>query len=179
MKRFGLPVVVILLIFTVISFGQSLAEIAKRERERQKTAKTKVVVTNNESSAAAPAPAQIPPTAPATTQAESSAAAKPTGPTDNQGHDEKYWRAAFQKARDDVQRTQGRLQLLDLKIKQINTDMMQYSNFYNRENRLGADLTAAQSELATAQKDAAQAQQRLSDLEEELRKAGGLAGWAR
>jgi hypothetical protein len=179
MKRFGLPVVVILLIFTVNSFGQSLAEIAKRERERQKAAKTKVVVTNNESVAAASAPVKIPPTAPATAQAGSSAAAQTTGPTDNKGHDEKYWRALFQNARDDAKRAQDRAVLLDLRVKDLNTQLLRQSDVYNRENRIGPEMAAAQKELDDARKEAAAAQQKITDLEDELRKSGGPAGWSR
>jgi hypothetical protein len=179
MKRFGLPVIVILLIFTVSSFGQSLAEIAKRERERQKGAKTKVVVTNNESVAAASAPVKTPPTAPAATQAEPSAAAKPTGPTDNQGHDETYWRALFQSARDDAKRAQDRAVVLDLRVKDLNTQLLRQSDVYNRENRIGPEMAAAQKDLDDARKEAAAAQQKIMDLEDQLRKSGGPAGWSR
>jgi hypothetical protein len=179
MKRFGLPAVVILLIFTVNSFGQSLAEIAKRERERQKAAKTKIVVTNNESVAAAPAPVKTPPTAPATTQAASSAAAQPAGPTDNNGRDEKYWRGLFQKARDDAKRAQDRAVLLDLRMKDLNTQLLRQSDVYNRENRIGPEMATVQKDLEDANKEAAAAQQKITDLEDELRKSGGPAGWAR
>lgn len=178
MKRFGLPAVV-LLIFTVNSFGQSLAEIARRERERQKTAKSKVVVTSNEPAAGAPAPVKTPPAAPATTQAEPSAAAKPAGPTDNQGHDETYWRALFQKARDDAKRAQDRVVLLDLRVKDLNTQLLRQSDVYNRENRIGPEMAAAQKDLDDARKEAAAAQQKITDLEDELRKSGGPAGWSR
>ena len=179
MKRFGLPVIVVLLIFTVSSFGQSLAEIAKRERERQKGAKSKVVITSNEPAAGTSAPVKTPPTAPAATQAEPSAAAKAAGPTDNQGHDEKYWRALFQKARDDAKRAQDRAVLLDLRVKDLNTQLLRQSDVYNRENRIGPEMAAAQKDLDDARKEAAAAQQKITDLEEELRKSGGPAGWSR
>jgi hypothetical protein len=177
MKRFGLPIVVTLLIFTVNSFGQSIADIAKRERERQKAAQSKVVVTSNEP--AATAPAKTPSSTSAPTQAETSAAPKSTGPTDNKGHDEKYWRTQFEKARTDAKRAQDRLVLLDLRVKDLNTQLLRQSDVYNRENRIGPEITAAQKELDDARKEAAAAQQKVTDLEDELRKSGGQAGWAR
>ena len=57
--------------------------------------------------------------------------------------------------------------------------LLQLSSFYNREYRLGPELTAAQNELEAAKKDAEQANKKVSDLEDELRRSGGPAGWAR
>jgi hypothetical protein len=178
MKHFGLPIVVTLLIFTVNSFGQqSIADIAKRERERQKAAqKSKVVVTSNQTANVAAAPTVPAPTA-TTTQAP--AEPKPVEILDNKGHDEKYWRALFQKARDDAKRAQERIVLLDLRVKDLNTQLLRQSDIYNRENRLGPEITAAQKELDDARKEAAASQQKVTDLEDELRKAGGPPGWSR
>ena len=71
------------------------------------------------------------------------------------------------------------IQFLDLKIKQLNTDMLQYSSFYNREYRLGPDIAATQKELEDARKESELANKKIIDLEDELRKSGGPAGWAR
>src|SRR5262245_31715716 len=97
-------------IFTASSFGQSsIAAVARKERERQKSSQSKVVVTANTTTTAAAAAPKLP--AP---DAGPSSAAKPTGPTDNKGRDEKYWRAAFSQARDNLKRAEQRAELADL-----------------------------------------------------------------
>lgn len=176
MKRFGL-LGLTLLIFTFNCFGQTIADIAKRERERQKAARSKVVITSN---GTVPAASEKPPaSAPATTQAATQPAPKPFEVTDNKGHDEKYWRGLFQKARDEAKRAQERVVLMDLRVKDLNTQLLRQSDVYNRENRIGPEITAAQKELEDARKQADAAQQKITDLEDELRKSGGPAGWAR
>jgi hypothetical protein len=157
------------------SLAQSVADIARRERDRQRTVQSKVAITSSESTTVAsstPAGAASAATAPAATS-------KPGLPQPGQARDENYWRSAFQRARDDAKRAEARAAVLDLRIKQLNTDMLQYSSFYNREYRLGPELTAAQKELEDARREAEQARKKINDLEEELRRSGGPAGWAR
>src|SRR5262245_20169661 len=171
MKRSNLLLFFMVVLFAADCLAQSVADIARQERERQKSAKSRVVATsygtsNIASTATKPVPA-------------ATATEKPGAATANNGKDEKYWRAAFQTARDNAKRAAARVELLDLKIKQLNTDMLQYSSFYNREYRLGPDIAAAQKELEDARKESELAQKKITDLEEELRKSGGPAGWAR
>jgi len=107
------------------------------------------------------------------------APAGPAGPTDNKGRDEKYWRAQFQKARDDFKKAEERVQLLDLKVKELNTQILRQSDVYNREYRLGPEIADAQKQLDESRKAADQAKKKITDLEDELRRSGGLPGWAR
>ena len=178
---FGATLVALLISFSVDLSAQTIADAARKERERQSHVQSKAVYTNGVAipppsassaskapSATVAAPAKKPEGAPA-----------PTGPTDNKGRDEKYWRAAFQKARDDVKRADDKVQLLDLKIKDLNMQLLRQSDVYNREYRIGPEITAAQAELDAARKQAEQARQKITDLEEELRRSGGLPGWAR
>jgi len=161
------------IVFAVDCSAQTLADVARRERERQKRLHSQVIVVNGattttastSSTSAAPAP-----------PAE---AAKPTGPTDNKGHDEKYWRAQFQKARDDVKRAEERVQILDLRVKDLNSKLLSRRDIYNRENQLRPEITAAQKELEEARAQAEQAKRKITDLEDELRRAGGPPGWSR
>jgi hypothetical protein len=176
--------VLLLFIFSVQASAQTLAEIARRERERQKQAesKNKGTFTNATAgtAATAPQPAANPATAtekPAEKKEETPA--KPTGPTDNKGRDEKYWRDAFQKARDAVRKADEKVQLQENKIKDLNTQFLRQDDIYNKENVVGALITAAQKDLDTARAEAEQAQNNVSKLEDDLRAAGGLPGWAR
>jgi FlaA1/EpsC-like NDP-sugar epimerase len=165
----------VLLGFASISMAQTVAEIARKERERQKSVQSKAVVIgagNRTSTTGTMAPA----TTPTPPQA---GGVKPVTPTDANGKDEKYWRAQFQQARDNLKRAEARAEVLDLRIKDLNTQLLRQSDIYNRENRLGVEIAMTQKDLDAARKEAEQAKQKLVDLENDLRKAGGPPGWAR
>ena len=173
-----MKLLIVLLLFALDCSAQTLADIARKERERQKNARGNVTTVG------------VPQGIPATTSAGTSstttapapaaaAAAKPTGPTDNKGRDEKYWREAFQKARDEAKRAEDQAAVLELNLKQLNTQLLQNSEIYNRENRLGVQINDTQKELDNARKNAEAGKKRIADLEEELRRSNGLPGWAR
>jgi len=92
---------------------------------------------------------------------------KSTGPTDLQGHDEKYWRPKFDAARLAVKRAEAILKLLDLRVNQTSAKMP------------GCSGIIAHQERDIARKDLADAQQNLADLEDQSRRSGGLPGWSR
>jgi predicted RNase H-like nuclease (RuvC/YqgF family) len=163
----------LLITFALDSFAQGttgIAEAARKERERQKRvhSETKVV------GAGAPVTTSA---GTASTAATASTSVATTTP--KQERDEKYWRAQFQKAREDVKRADERIQLLELKLKELNTQMLNRSDVYNREYRLGAEITETQKQLDDARKAADAAKKKITDLEDELRRAGGPPGWAR
>jgi hypothetical protein len=158
-------------VFCALLSGQSIADVARKERERQKQVQSKVTVTSRATTTGA---ASTPATA-----AVSAPAGKGVEVTDNKGRDEKYWRTAFQKAREDAKRADDRVLALELKLKDLNMQFLNRSDIYNKENQLGPLITTAQKDLDQARITAAQAKQQISDLEEELRRSGGLAGWAR
>ena len=163
-------------VLCTFGFGQSVADVARKERERQKQVRSKTVISNGVTGISATTSATTSSTAAAPAPA---AAAKTSELTDNQGRNEKYWRTAFQKARDDAKRAEDRAQVLELRLKDLNAQMLNRSDIFNKENVLGQQITATEKELADARKAAAQSKQKLTDLEEELRKSGGPAGWAR
>jgi TolA-binding protein len=153
--------------------AQSIADAARKERERQKQVHSVITVTGTTATTAAGTA-----TTAAAPAAATEAAAK-SGPTDNKGHDEKYWRAAFQKARDDIKHADDQISLLDSKVRDLNTQFLQRDDIYNKENRLGPLITETQKQLDDARKEGEAARQRIADLEEDLRRSGGPAGWAR
>lgn len=153
--------------------AQSVADVARKERERQKTARSSVVVAATGSTT----------TSQGVTGKDSSAApsnaAKPFEATDNKGRDEKFWRAAFQKARDDAKRAEARAEILDLRVKDLNTQMLRQSDMYNREYRLNPEIAAVQKQFEEVRREVDQARKKIFDLEEDLRRSGGPAGWSR
>ena len=147
--------------------AQTIADAARQERERRKAVE-------RESSLSIPMVTSITPAATAgsavTTRVNTSTAneeSKSTGPTDSQGHDEKYWRPKFDAARLAVKRAEDNLKLLDLRVNQTSLKMRGLSGIIALQNR---DI---------ARKDLADAQQNLADLEDQLRRSGGLPGWSR
>jgi hypothetical protein len=155
--------------------AQSLADAARKERERQKEVQKEVkgpVTTFSAQGAGAV-------TTVTATSSSTTAQLKPFELKDNNGNDEKYWRKLFDKARSDLKQAEDQVQLLDNKIKNLNTEVLNRSDIYNRENVLGAQVSKNQKELDDAKKKVDDAKQKISDLEDELHKAGGPAGWAR
>ena len=175
MKHTG---IVALFVFTLASnsFAQSIADVARKERERQQTSKSKVVVRGVGGTSATTVQGST--SSPATAGTASSAP-KPVTITDSKGRDEQFWRKAFQNAREDLKRAEAKVQILDLRQKELNTQLLQQSEVYNRENRIGAEMTGAQKAMEDARKELDQAKKKITDLEEELRRSGGPPGWAR
>ena len=166
-----LTILVALCFCSLDCFAQSLADVARKERERQKQTATKNVVVESGVTT--------------TTAAGTSAAAgttpllKPGEFKDNKGHDEKYWRDRFQQARDDAKRAEARVLVLDNRLKELNTQYLNRTDIYNREGVVGKEIGDTQKQLEDARKEAQQANQKISDLEDELHRAGGPPGWAR
>jgi DNA repair exonuclease SbcCD ATPase subunit len=170
-----LTILGLLCLFSLDCFGQSLADVARKERERQKQTQpqTKTVIVESGVTATTTAGTS------ATTETAPLPMLTPGGFKDNNGHDEKYWRDRFQQARNDAKRAEARVQLLENKLKEFNTQYLNRTDIYNRENVVGKEIGDTQKQLDDAHKEADQANQKITDLEDELHKAGGPAGWAR
>jgi hypothetical protein len=105
--------------------------------------------------------------------------AKPTDVAKKeQAKDEPYWRAKFAAARktlaDDTKE-------LDILQREFNLKQEQYSqdpNWAMHEQNSRADINKTQSDIETKKQAIEKDKQAISDLEDELRKAGGNAGWA-
>jgi predicted RNase H-like nuclease (RuvC/YqgF family) len=165
--------------FALDCSAQTVADIARKERDRQKRLHSSVVVvagvTTATSATTSTTAASTNPPATGT----SAETPKPVGPVDNKGRDEKYWRTEFRKGRDTLKRAEDNAQLLDLKVKELNTQLLRQSDMYNREYRLGPEIADTQRQLDDAHKQVDEAAKRISDLEDELRRSGGPPGWAR
>ena len=114
----------------------------------------------------------------------SGADAKPTNGADvkdakkEQAKDEPYWRAKFAAARKTLAEDTKELDILQ---REFNLKQEQYSqdpNWAMHEQNSRADINKTQSEIETKKQDIDKDKQAISDLEDELRKAGGDAGWA-
>jgi hypothetical protein len=152
--------------------AQTVADVARQERERRQKTKSTIVITNSSlKPATPPQPAEETAAAPE----EKKEAAQPVAP----GRDEKWWREAFSEARANVRRAEDQIRVLEIDLNRAKQDYLQRSDIYNRENRLNAEIAQINQKIDAARKDAEGARQRISQLEEELRRSGAPAGWAR
>jgi hypothetical protein len=161
------------------SQSQSLADLAREERARRANTKSKYIVTTDLVKAAAPAATTQakPATEPDKPAAESGT--KPVGPTDNKGRDEKWWRETFASARSDLKRSEDRMRVLQLELNRANRDYLQRSDVYNREMRIANEIISLNAQMDAERNNADTARRKIAELEEELRRSGGPAGWAR
>src|SRR5262245_35132458 len=141
--------------FTIQASAQSVADIARRERDRQKQTETrnKGTYTNANAAGAAAAPSQPSANAPSPqkpAEKKEEIAAKPKGPSDNKGRDEKYWRDAFKKARDIVRQADSKVQVQEATLKDLNTQLLRQNDIYNKENVLGPIISQTQKDLEAA-----------------------------
>jgi hypothetical protein len=172
-----LSILVALLSIGQLAQAQSLPEIARQERERQKNPPSKsLVITGPTIITDAGTTATTNATTSATADATRPAA--PTGPTDNKGRDEKYWRGTFEKARADLKRAEDSLKLLDLKMNDLSSQLLRESVYAN-EVTLRSEIEKTKGAQEVARSSVAAGLQKIRDLEEELRRSGGLPGWAR
>jgi len=144
----------------------SLILAARQERERRKAVESETSVSISMVTSVTPAATA---SSALTTRVKTATGNEKssTGPTDLQGHDENYWRSKFDAARLAVKRAEDYLKLLDLRVNQTSAKMPGWSGIIAHQER---DI---------ARKDLAGAQQNLADLEDQLRRSGGLPGWSR
>src|SRR6185436_765355 len=176
-----LSILVALVSIGQLAQAQSLPEIARQERERQKSIQSKsLVITGTTTAVTSAGTAGTTATTNATTSATADATkpTAPTGPTDNKGRDEKYWRGTFEKARADLKRAEDRLKVLDLRMNDLSSQLLRESVYAN-EVTLRSEIEKTKGAQVVAQREVSDGQQRIRDLEEELRRSGGLPGWAR
>lgn len=159
--------------------AQSLADLARQERERKKGREAKVTFTNDSIKPAAVTGTPTTPKSATTNGAAPAASAAPAGPVDRQGRDEKFWRAAFADVRQNLSRAETQIKVLDLRMNQARQDLLTKTDLFNREQVLGAEITLIQKEIDTAKADAERFKQQLVTMEDDLRRSGGPAGWAR
>ena len=158
--------------------AQSVADVARQERARRQNLRSKIVVTNSSMKPAEPAaPAGDLSAQPAdATETPKGDGAKPAT---SSSRDEKWWRQQFETARQDLKRAEDQITVLQLELNRANRDLLQRSDIYNRENVIGAEIAQINTKIEAAQKNAEAARQKITQLEDEMRRAGVPPGWGR
>ena len=154
-----------------------VADAARKARAEQKTApKPKKVFTNDD--------LPSPPNSSAKPAGQPAAGGQAEGATtqddaENDTKSEAYWRKRFQKVRDKLSASE---QELDVLQRELNKDQVQYYNDPQKalmQQHDRSDINDKTAKVDAKKKEIESLKQQLSDLEDDLRKAGGDPGWAR
>jgi chromosome segregation ATPase len=157
-----------------------VADAARKARaEKQAAAKPKKVYTDDDFASKKNAPA----TPAASTGGEQASATDATAATDaaalNDPKSEASWRKRFRTVREKLDNSEKELDVLQ---RELNKDQVQYYSDpqkalmqqYDRK-----DINEKTAKFDAKKKEIADLKKQLSDMEDELRKAGGDPGWAR
>jgi len=192
MKR--VRAILLILPLTVVTAGaQSLADLARQQREaRDQGRRSQRTITTEAATARRPGTLSIAgavaPSEPeeSTAQAgppagtpEDAAPVRPGIPIPAPDDPEETWRAAFAEARREITRAQNSMLLGQAEILDLNNQLLNRTDIYNREYQLAPMITAKEQEIEGAQRQLNDATQALDQLQSELRRAGLPAGWAR
>lgn len=167
----------------------SVAEAARVAREQKKNQqKPAKVFTNDDLAAMSEGVSVVGSAAPASKEgsaAKPSATHGKTGATEEKAAKPKeekgqaYWRGRFAEARSKLRDAEKELDILQ---RELNLQQMQYYSDPNkalREQYERKDINDLRKKIDDKRKEVEQLRQALSDLEDELRQAGGEPGWAR
>ncbi len=156
-----------------------VAAAARKAREQQKDApKPAKVITNDDFPATKPTPPATDAGTPKV-EGQQDAAQATDDKDDKDPKSEAYWRKRFKKTRDKLAQSE---QELDVMQRELNKDQVQYypdpqTALMQQHDR--SDINDKTAKIDAKKKEIEDLKQQLSDMEDELRKAGGDPGWAR
>ncbi|MDP9148311.1 MAG: hypothetical protein M3N22_11680, partial [Acidobacteriota bacterium] len=176
------------------SASDPVADAARRSREaKQKSAKPRKVYTDDDlprrsDSTSAPAPSAASETVPAASNdaatitapaAGDANAEKPLTAADREKHQEAEWRKRFQDQRDKIARAEKELDILQRETQKARIQYYPDPQKTMTEQYTRKDINEKDAKIEAKRQEIAQLKQGLSDMEDELHKAGGDQGWSR
>ena len=180
------PILVLILcgLCSSYSAAQSLPEIARQIRAQRPQYQTGPIFTNENIAQAGATLANAPSTPTPVAETESSAVSdapetEPEAEASVGGRTEQDWRDAFAEARAEIARSADLAQLRRQELTVLSLRLLTESSLFNREGQLTPLIVEKEAEIEAADQRVIDANQALADLTEELRRAGGPAGWAR
>ncbi len=78
-----------------------------------------------------------------------------------------------------MKRAEDRAQIVQLELNKLNLDLLTRSDVFNREMQLNPLIDAKNKELAESEKSLDAAREKVSQLENDLRRSGSPSGWSR
>ena len=188
-----LCVVTVAIFSSVWANAQTIADIARQERAKRQAGQKSVVITNEtlgikpsdgtevkqdtEPKAEGTPAATASPAAPGAAVSAPAPAPAQAQPAQTEARDEKWWRAKYEEARTEVRRAENQAAVAQLELNSANRDFLTRS--YDPDGRGPAAVAAATKRLAETNAAVAAARAKVAGLDEELRRAGAPAGWAR
>jgi chromosome segregation ATPase len=155
----------------------SLADAARKAREAQKNApKAKMVFTNDNIPTSSSGVSVVGASASDSEKPANSDAAAAAGQDKN---DEAMWRQKFADARHKIDQDKQELSIMQRELGELNVQYYSDPTQQMQQDYSRSDINNKQNAIDAKQKELAADEQALSDLEDELRKAGGDPAWAR
>jgi chromosome segregation ATPase len=167
--------------------GDPVADAARKAREAKKdTTKPKKVYTDDDFKKSVPEQA-------APNAATSDASGKAAGAT-GQGagtsgkagdepkedpNSESAWRKRFQAQRDKITKAEKELDILTRELEKAQVEYYPDPQKAMQQQNTRADINSINAKINAKKQELDQLKQGMSDLEDQLRKSGGNAGWAR
>src|SRR5579875_175525 len=154
--------------------AESLAQAAAKARAQEKNAPKAPMVFTNDNIPRAGNGISVVGSVQAPTKGSATNAKKPA--SEDQ---EKYWRQKFADARHKIKQDEQELSVMQRELGELNVQYYPNPTKAMEQSVSRSDITAKQNAIAAKQKELEADKQALSNLEDELRKAGGDPGWAR
>lgn len=182
-KAAGIVLLALVLGGTAWAQKPSLGEIAKTEQDRRSKLKTtEKVLTAKDLPPGTPRPAPVQPAQPGegaggpTDPAKADAAGQP-GSQDEQ-HDEDWWRERITRAQEGLRRSESFLEALQTRVNVLTADFASRDDPVQRA-RIGEDRQKALAEMERVAAEIVAHRKQIEDIHEEARKAGVPPGWLR
>ena len=172
-----IAVLIVVGVFAGRAYGQTLADVAKKEEERRKKAPAPAKVYTNKDLSPTPTAAPAPPaTAPAAKPADDKSGKDTT--EKEQPKDQEYWSSHMKALQQQLDRDSTFADALQSKINALTTDFSARDDPAQRAviERDRQKSIAEQNRLKKAVEDDKKA---IADLQEEARRAGVPPGWLR
>jgi predicted RNase H-like nuclease (RuvC/YqgF family) len=165
--------------------GDPVADAARKTREQQKKeAKPKKVYTEDDLSrgkgdASSQSATSTGQTQQGTADSAQAAATGADSALAEDKNDEKKWRKRFQALRDKIAQSEKELDVLQRELEKAQVQYYPDPQKALMEQNSRKDINQTASKIDAKKKEIEQLKQSFSDLEDDLRKAGGDPGWAR
>jgi predicted RNase H-like nuclease (RuvC/YqgF family) len=161
---------------TTVLNAQTVADIARQARAQRPNTPPTIVVNNSNLRTEAPAAKpEEKPSEDAKAEEAKPASETPAAPAD--GRDEKWWRGQFEKVRTEIKNLETEIPVLDNELKTANREFL--TRAYDPDGRGQKAISSANERLQGAQNALAKAKAKVTQLENDLRRADGPASWAR
>ncbi len=142
-----------------------VADAARKAREQKKT----------EASAATPA-TETKDSSAASTSGDNAGTTKAAAPNKN---DEASWRKRFSETRGQLAQTEKELDILQREAQKAQVQFYSDPAKAMKEQYSRTEVTEKDTKIAAKKQEIDQLKQKLSDMEDDLRRSGGEIGWAR